>query len=82
MHVVGLLFIAIIAGIAAVVALWSYGPVLTILCAPFVASSVTVVCAVLATVRRPGGTTFRSAYPHMIEAQQSGKPVQFGDRTG
>jgi hypothetical protein len=53
MHVVGLLLIAFIASLAAVVALWSYGPVLAILCAPFTASFVTVVCAVLATFRRP-----------------------------
>jgi hypothetical protein len=53
MHVVGLLLIAFIASLAAVVALWSYGPVLAILCAPFIASFVTVVCAVLATFRRP-----------------------------
>jgi uncharacterized membrane protein len=53
MHVVGLVFVALIAGIAAIVGLWSYGPVLAILCAPLVASLVTGVCAILATFRRP-----------------------------
>ena len=64
MHVIGLVFIAIIAGIAGIGALWSYGPVLAILCAlfvdslaivctPLVASSVTALCAVLMTFRRP-----------------------------
>ena len=53
MHVIGLVFIAIIAGIAGIGALWSYGPVLAILCTPLVASSVTALCAVLMTFRRP-----------------------------
>ena len=77
MHVVGLLFIALVAGIAAVGALWSYGPVLAILCAPFVASSVTVFCAVLATVGRPRRHDIPvTAFSQMIEARQSDKPVR------
>ena len=53
MHVIGMVFIAIIAGIAGIGALWSYGPVLAILCAPLVASSVTALSAVVMTFRRP-----------------------------
>jgi hypothetical protein len=64
MHVVGLLLIAFIASLAAVVALWSYGPVLVLLCAPFVASFVTVVCATLATFKRPRRRSIPvTAYP-------------------
>ena len=50
MNIAQLMMIGLVAGMAALAALWSYDPVLAALCAPFVASLVTLVSALIAVV--------------------------------
>ena len=51
MNIGGLMMLGLLAGIAAMVMLWSYGLVFALLCAPFIASLVTLLSAVLLALR-------------------------------